>query len=112
MTTRDGRPPLTTSEPPVVRWVLISGAVAFMALFLVMPLAVVLVEAFRRGVGTYFEAISEPYALSAVGLTLIAAAVAVPLNVIFGIAAAWAIAKFEFYGKSLLITLIDLPFSV
>jgi sulfate transport system permease protein len=102
----------TTTEPPAVRRALILGAVAFVALFLVMPLAVVLAEAFRRGIGTYFDAITEPYTLSAVGLTLMAAAIAVPLNVIFGLAAAWAIAKFEFRGKSLLITLIDLPFSV
>ena len=105
-------PALTTTEPPAVRRALILGAVAFVALFLVMPLAVVLAEAFRRGVGAYFDAIAEPYTLAAVGLTLTAAAIAVPLNVIFGLTAAWAIAKFEFAGKSLLITLIDLPFSV
>jgi sulfate transport system permease protein len=102
----------TTSEPPAVRRALILGAVAFMGLFLVMPLAVVLAEAFRRGIDAYLDAITEPYTLAAVGLTLTAAAIAVPLNVVFGLAAAWAIAKFEFYGKSLLITLIDLPFSV
>jgi len=102
----------TTTEPPAVRRGLIAGALAFIALFLVMPLAVVLAEALRRGVGTYFEAITEPYTLAAVKLTLIAAAVAVPLNLVFGLTAAWAIAKFEFRGKSLLITLIDLPFSV
>lgn len=102
----------TTTEPPAVRRGLIAGALAFIALFLVMPLAVVLAEALRRGVGTYFEAITEPYTLEAVKLTLIAAAVAVPLNLVFGLTAAWAIAKFEFRGKSLLITLIDLPFSV
>ena len=110
-----GPPPpalATTTEPPAVRRALILGAVAFVALFLVMPLAVVLAEAFRRGVGAYFDAITEPYTLAAVGLTLTAAAIAVPLNVIFGLTAAWAIAKFEFAGKSLLITLIDLPFSV
>ncbi len=110
-----GPPPpalTTTTEPPAVRRALILGAVAFVALFLVMPLAVVLAEAFRRGVGAYFDAITEPYTLAAVGLTLTAAAIAVPLNVIFGLTAAWAIAKFEFAGKSLLITLIDLPFSV
>lgn len=102
----------TTTEPPRVRLALILGAVAFVALFLVMPLAVVLAEAFRRGLGAYFDAITEPYTLAAVGLTLTAAAIAVPLNVVFGLTAAWAIAKFEFAGKSLLITLIDLPFSV
>lgn len=106
------RPPSTTTEPPAVRWALIVAAVAFMGLFLLMPLGVVLVEAFRRGATAYWSAITEPYALSALRLTLFVAAIAVPLNVVFGLAAAWAIAKFEFYGKSLLITLIDLPFSV
>lgn len=109
---RLARPPSTTTEPPAVRWALIAVGATFMALFLVLPLGVVLAEAFSRGAGAYWNAISEPYALKAVQLTLLIAAVAVPLNVVFGIAAAWAIAKFEFFGKSLLITLIDLPFSV
>ena len=110
--TPPARPPSTVTEPPAVKWTLIGVAAAFMLLFLVMPLAAVLSEAFSRGVGTYFAAISEPYALKAVQLTLLVAVISVPANVVFGICAAWAIAKFEFYGKSLLITLIDLPFSV
>src|SRR5690606_4835598 len=84
----------------------------YMLLFLVLPVVVVFVEALQRGVGTYFSSIADPAALSAIRLTLFTAAIAVPLNLVFGIAASWAIAKFEFAGKSLLITLIDLPFSV
>jgi len=84
----------------------------YLALFLFIPLATVFFEAFKKGVGFYFNAITEADTLSAIRLTLIAAAISVPLNLIFGIAAAWAIAKFDFHGKSLLITLIDLPFSV
>ncbi len=87
-------------------------ALAYMALVLVVPLVAVFTEALRKGLGYYFAAIVEPDALSAIKLTLIAAAIAVPLNLVFGIAAAWAIAKFDFRGKSLLITLIDLPFTV
>lgn len=100
------------SEPAWVRWTLIGITLAFLGLFLLMPLAAVFAEAFRKGVETYVTAITEPDALSAMKLTLIAAAIAVPLNLIFGVAAAWAIAKFEFRGKSILITLIDLPFAV
>lgn len=99
-------------EPPVVRRVLIALALVYLGLFLVVPLATVFVEALRKGFGPYFAALAEPDALAAIRLTLIAAAVAVPLNLFFGIAAAWAIAKFEFPGKHALITLIDLPFSV
>jgi len=95
-----------------VRYVLIGVALAFLAVFLFVPLLFVLVEGLKKGVGTYFAAIVEPDALSAIRLTLVTAAIAVPLNVVFGVAAAWAIAKFRFPGKSLLITLIDLPFSV
>jgi sulfate transport system permease protein len=87
-------------------------ALLFLALFLLVPLAAVFVEAFRKGAGFYWQAVTEPDALSAMQLTLLAAAIAVPLNLVFGVAAAWAIAKFDFRGKSLLITLIDLPFSV
>lgn len=100
------------SEPAWVRWTLIGITLAFLGLFLLMPLAAVFAEAFRKGVETYVTAITEPDALSAMKLTLIAAAIAVPLNLVFGVAAAWAIAKFEFRGKSILITLIDLPFAV
>src|SRR3954469_13610619 len=99
-------------EPPWVRWTLIGLALAFLTLFLFVPLVSVFYEALKKGVGVYFASIVEPDALSAIKLTLISAAIAVPLNVVFGIAAAWAIAKFEFRGKSVLITLIDLPFSV
>lgn len=95
-----------------VRYILISTALLFLTLFLLLPLAAVLTEALRQGVGAYIEALKEPDAWSAIQLTLFATAIALPLNLIFGVAAAWAIAKFEFKGKSFLITLIDLPFSV
>jgi sulfate/thiosulfate transport system permease protein len=101
-----------TDEPGWVRWVLIGLALAFLALFLFIPLILVFYEALKKGVDVYVAAITEPDAVAAIELTLTAAAIAVPLNLIFGVAAAWAIAKFEFRGKSLLITLIDLPFSV
>lgn len=84
----------------------------FLALFLVLPLVAVFVEAFRKGMESFWEAIVEPYALASIRLTLLVAAISVPLNLIFGVAAAWAIAKFEFKGKAFLITLIDLPFSI
>ncbi|HYG13451.1 MAG TPA: sulfate ABC transporter permease subunit CysW [Methylophilaceae bacterium] len=100
------------SEPAWVRWTLIGITLVFLSLFLLVPLAAVFAEAFRKGFETYAAAITEPDAVSAIKLTLIAAAIAVPLNLVFGIAAAWAIAKFEFKGKSILITLIDLPFAV
>ncbi|PWK37607.1 sulfate ABC transporter permease subunit CysW [Cupriavidus plantarum] len=101
-----------TGESPWVRYTLITVAVLFLALFLFVPLASVFFEAFRKGVDTYLSALTEPDAVSAIQLTLTVAAIAVPLNVVFGVAAAWAIAKFDFRGKNLLITLIDLPFSV
>jgi sulfate/thiosulfate transport system permease protein len=101
-----------TQEGPVARWSLIALAVAFLTLFLLLPLIAVLVEAFRQGVLAFFAAIVEPDALAAIELTLTVAAIAVPANIVFGIATAWAVAKFEFVGKSLLITLIDLPFSI
>lgn len=101
-----------TDEPGWVRWVLIGLALAFLTLFLFIPLILVFYEALKKGVDVYVAAITEPDAMAAIELTLTAAAIAVPLNLIFGVAAAWAIAKFEFRGKSLLITLIDLPFSV
>lgn len=101
-----------TSETTWVRYILIGIMLLFLGLFLFMPLAAVFAEAFRKGAETYLAALVEPDALSAIKLTLIAAAIAVPLNLVFGVAAAWAIAKFEFKGKSLLITLIDLPFAV
>ena len=102
----------STEEHPAVKWGLIGLAVAFMLLFLIMPLVTVFFEAFRKGVGVYLAALSEPEALSAIKLTLLIAGIAVPVNLVFGVAASWAIAKFDFRGKALLITLIDLPFSV
>ena len=102
----------TTSEPAWVRWTLITIVLLFLGLFLIVPLAAVFTEALRKGFDTYITALTDPDALSSIKLTLIAAAIAVPLNLVFGVAAAWAIAKFEFRGKSILITLIDLPFAV
>lgn len=101
-----------TDEPAWVRRLLIGGALAFLTLFLFVPLATVFHQALRKGWDVYLAAIVEPDALAAVKLTLIAAGIAVPLNLVFGIAAAWCIAKFDFRGKNLLLTLIDLPFSV
>jgi sulfate transport system permease protein len=101
-----------TTEQPWVRWLLIGTTVIFLGVFLFMPLAVVFTSALKKGIAVYFAALREPDALAAIRLTLIAAGVAVPLNLIFGIAAAWAIGKFDFFGKSFLTTLIDLPFSV
>jgi sulfate transport system permease protein len=103
---------LPLSEPTPVRIALIVAALGFLAVFLILPLLIVLTEALREGVRAYAAAIFEPEAVAAIQLTLLTAAIVVPLNVIFGIAAAWAISKFEFPGKSFLITLIDLPFSV
>ncbi|HMO29212.1 sulfate ABC transporter permease subunit CysW [Enterovirga sp.] len=100
------------TESPLVRRLAIVLALGFLALFIALPLAVVLAEAFRQGAAAAVEALREPDTVASIRLTLIVAAIVVPLNLVFGIAAAWAIAKFEFPGKSLLITLIDLPFSV
>ena len=101
-----------TTEPVWVQRTLIGAALAFMTLFLFVPLASVFFEAFKKGWGVYMAAITEPDARSAIALTLLAAAISVPMNLVFGISAAWAIAKFDFRGKNLLLTLIDLPFSV
>jgi sulfate transport system permease protein len=101
-----------TTEPWAARAVLIAAAIVFLALFLVLPLLTVFMEAFSRGIAAYLAAFEEPDAQAALRLTLSVATIAVSFNLIFGIAAAWAIAKFEFPGKSLLTTLIDLPFSV
>lgn len=108
----DDRARSVTTERRPVRIALIAIAVIFLTLFLLLPLISVFVEAFRAGLNAYWAAITEPDALAAVRLTLLVAAIAVPANVVFGIAASWAIAKFEFPGKSFLNTLIDLPFSV
>ena len=104
--------PLPTQEAPAVRLALTLVAVGFVTLFLLTPLVAVFTEALRNGVGSFIDAVTEKDAQAAIWLTLTVAAIAVPLNTIFGLAAAWSIAKFEFRGKSLLITLIDLPFSV
>jgi sulfate transport system permease protein len=104
--------PVPTTEPRWVQWVLIALCLGFMTLFLFVPLITVFVEAFRKGFDVYLAAITEPDARSAIQLTLLAALISVPLNLVFGISAAWAITKFDFRGKNLLLTLIDLPFSV
>ena len=103
---------VSTTEAPAIRWLLTALALGFMGLFLVLPLAAVFVEALKAGWTAYWAALKEPDALSAIRLTLLTAAIAVPLNFVFGVAAAWCIAKFEFKGKAFLTTLIDLPFSV
>jgi sulfate/thiosulfate transport system permease protein len=100
------------TEPGLVRFVIIATALGFLTLFVVLPLAVVFAQALSRGINAYVTALSEPEALSAIRLTLLVAAISVTLNLALGVVAAWAIAKFEFRGKTLLITLIDLPFSV
>lgn len=101
-----------STEPLLVRAILILLAVAFSIVFLVLPLAAVLKEAFASGIAGYLSALRDPDSISAIRITLIAAAFAVPLNVIFGLAAAWVITKFEFWGKNVLVTLIDLPFAI
>ncbi|TDP72670.1 sulfate ABC transporter permease subunit CysW [Roseateles toxinivorans] len=101
-----------TREAPWVKWTILTVSLSFFALFLLMPLVAVFSEALRKGFGTYIAALVEPDALSAIQLTLAAALISVPLNLVFGVSAAWAITKFDFRGKHLLITLIDLPFSV
>jgi sulfate transport system permease protein len=100
------------TEPRAVRIVIIASAVTFLSVFVVLPLVVVFAQAFSKGVSTYLAALSDPEALSAIRLTLLVAAISVGLNLVFGLIAAWAIAKFDFSGKTFLITLIDLPFSV
>ena len=103
-------PAVTESAP--IRGVLIGASVAFMAAFLFAPLVLIFFAAFKQGIGAYFQSFTNPDTLAAIRLTLLAAAIAVPCNLVFGVAAAWAIGKFEFFGKSFLISLIDLPFSV
>ncbi|MES2751257.1 MAG: sulfate ABC transporter permease subunit CysW [Pseudomonadota bacterium] len=102
----------TRTEPFLVRWTLIAIAVTFLTVFVVLPLVVVFTQAFSKGISAYLSALTVPEAVSAIKLTLAVAAISVSLNLVFGVIAAWAIAKFEFRGKVLLITLIDLPFSV
>ncbi len=101
-----------TTESPLVRWILTAVALAFLGVFLVLPLATVFAQALAKGLATYGRELVTPDALAAIRLTLLAAAIAVPLNLVFGVAAAWAIAKFSFPGKNVLITFIDLPFAV
>ncbi len=100
------------TEPKLIRIILIAIAVTFLTIFVVLPLAVVFAQAFSKGVTAYFAALSDPEAWSAIRLTLLVAAISVSLNLVFGIVAAWAIAKFDFSGKTFLVSLIDLPFSV
>ncbi len=102
----------TRSESPIVKNTLIAIALLYVGFFLLLPLLIVFTRAFDKGLGVYVKALSEPNAIAAIKLTLLTAAVAVPLNLIFGVAASWAIAKFDFRGKNLLLTLIDLPLSV
>jgi sulfate transport system permease protein len=102
----------TRTEPRLVRAVIIAVAVTFLTVFVVLPLVVVFAQAFSKGIGAYFSALTDPEALSAIKLTLTVAAISVSLNLVFGVIAAWAITKFEFRGKTFLISLIDLPFSV
>jgi sulfate transport system permease protein len=109
---RNARAGKATGEPRAIRWLLIAVALAFLFIFLLVPLAAVFTQALSKGLETYLDALADPDALAAIQLTLLAAGIAVPLNLVFGVAAAWAIAKFEFPGKSVLITLIDLPFAV
>jgi sulfate/thiosulfate transport system permease protein len=101
-----------TGESRAVRWTLTGIALVFLALTLVLPLVLVFTQAFSKGLSTYWQAVTEPDALSAAKLTLLVASIAVPINMVFGIAAAWCITRFDFPGKNLLITLIDLPFAV
>ncbi|MDO9176712.1 MAG: sulfate ABC transporter permease subunit CysW [Agitococcus sp.] len=103
---------VATQEPKWVKWTLLTLALSFFTLFLLLPLITVFTEALRKGWDVYLAALHEADALSAIYLTLLIAAISIPLNLVFGVAAAWAIAKFEFRGKQLLTTLIDLPFSV
>jgi sulfate transport system permease protein len=109
-TTALRRPP--TADPFWARAILIGVAAVFLTLLLLVPLAAVFAEAFRKGLGVYLAAFREPAAAAAIRLTLLTAAIAVPANVVFGLAASWAIARFQFVGKSLLLTLIDLPFAI
>lgn len=107
---RKPRSPVT--EDPVLRWALIVFTIALLGLFLLLPLGTVFTQAFRMGVGEYLATFANPDTQSAIRLTLLVAAIAVPCNLVFGIAAAWAVAKFQFPGRAFLVTLIDLPFSI
>ena len=106
------RPASPTSEPRWVQWLLIAAAIGFLLAFLLLPLLLVFAEALRGGIGAFLAAIREPDALAAIRLTLLVTAITVPLNLVFGVAAAWLVAKHEFRGKRILVSLIDLPFAV
>ncbi|TAN49929.1 MAG: sulfate ABC transporter permease subunit CysW [Methylococcaceae bacterium] len=110
--TRQAMTPQATTEPVAVRWALTGLALFFLGVFLLVPLLAVFTQALAKGLSVYWTALSEPTAWSAIKLTLLVALISVPLNLVFGVSAAWAIAKFDFRGKNLLLTLIDLPFSV
>jgi sulfate/thiosulfate transport system permease protein len=112
MTDADRQTRLAVTEPSWLRLLLTVMALIFLALIVILPLVAVFVEALRQGIGAYFASFDDPDVRAAIQLTLIVAAISVPLNTLFGICASWAIAKFEFLGKNLLVTLIDLPFSV
>jgi len=105
-------PPVVRRDPPLVQWGLTALALAALGVFIVLPLAAVFVQAFAKGAAAYLAAIREPDTISAIRLSLVTAGISVPLNLVFGVAAAWAIAKFQFRGKNVLITLIDIPFAV
>ena len=109
---RPAAAPRPVGEPPLARWLLISAALAFLALFLVLPLFAVFAEALRAGIGAYLRAVTEPEARQALRLTALTAAIVVPINAAFGVLAAWAIARFDFPLKRVLVTTIDLPFAV
>jgi len=111
-TNRTQKLPRHKSDPPVVQALLVLLTILFFAAFIFMPLALVFAEGFRKGFDLYLAAILEPYALAALKLTLLTAAIVVPLNAVFGVTAAWAISKFSFKGKTLLVSLLDLPFAV
>ena len=104
--------PSRISEPAWVKWILIGTALAYLFLFLMMPIVLVMVNAFAKGIHVYFQAVTEHDAMSAIRLTLIAAGISLPLNLFFGVGAAWVVTKFDFKGKKILLTLIDLPFTV
>jgi sulfate/thiosulfate transport system permease protein len=100
------------ADPPLIRWLLVGISMAFLGIFVGLPILTVFIEALRKGLGGYTEAISDPETIAAIRLTVLTALVSVPLNVVFGVTASWLISKYRFPGKSALITLIDLPFSV
>lgn len=107
-----GKSHAAKQDPWWIRYLLIATTIGFVGFMLVLPLGVVFYEALRQGLGAYFKSLNEPDAWAAIRLTLLAAAISVPLNIVFGLAASWAIAKFDFFGKSVLISLIDLPFAI